>query len=377
LDKTHLKRNATKFETRKWLEDLHADHSINVYNQMEQAGLEREMQRGKLEHKLGKKGRTTDLAPLPSRTPSPVMKIVEDLHADLLISVSNRTEREGLEREMQRGKLEQKLTMKRSITKPPPPPPPTPPSPPPPLTLSSQTEEGRLAKPKKTRKTEGTTAKVKQGQLPPRKTKSSLLALNNGANEQGLPPRQVISSLAPLSNGAKPSLPSLEYGANSLLPALNQLESKSSFLVSIEATDDNAKQAESISGDGEGAKIVRVGTATLPAVATSLIEEGLNHRTLTTKRTNSMTLVGTVRSDGTWKTKWRWFCCGHRALGDAEQQAIAAVMTTPVPTEVPTEVPTKEEGLDKALTETIRDRVRRSPCNTIYSHCTHTVLKLF
>jgi hypothetical protein len=143
--------------------------------------------------------------------------------------------------------------------------------------------------------------------------------------------------------------------------------------VSIEAPDDNAKQAESISGDGEGAKIVRVGTATLPAVATSLIEEGLNHRTLTAKRINSMTLVGTVRSDGTWKTKWRLFCCGHRALGDAEQQAIAGVMKTPVPTEVPT----KEEGLDKALTETIRDRVRRSHCNAIYSHCTHTVLKLF
>jgi hypothetical protein len=247
---------------------------------------------------------------------------------------------------MQRGKLELKLATKRASkrsTKPPSPPPPPPPLPPLPLAPPLSTEEGSIQKKKKKRKKKGSTAEVEEGQLPPPtqsyEVKYSLPPLKDGGK----------LALSPLNDGAKSSLLPLNDGPNSKIPPLIQFESRSTFLVSIEATEDNLKKAKIISR--EGAAIVRAGSISLPAGLTSLIEEGLNHRTLTTMRTKSLTLVGTVDSNGTLKTKRRWFCWGRRSSAVAEQQAIAAA--------IPTKASTKEEGLDKTLAETIRDRVRR------------------
>jgi hypothetical protein len=97
--------------------------------------------------------------------------------------------------------------------------------------------------------------------------------------------------------------------------------------------------------------IVRTRTTTIAAKPTSLMEEGLNYRKLARAATKGRELVGTVHGDGTVETKRRWFCCGRRALGAAEERALAAA------------IPNQDEGIDKALADTIRDRVRRSQRN--------------
>jgi hypothetical protein len=99
--------------------------------------------------------------------------------------------------------------------------------------------------------------------------------------------------------------------------------------------------------NGDEPPIKRTRSTHLTDTRTSLIEEGLAFH----RESRQGHLVGTVHSDGTVETKRRWFCCGRRALGAAEQRAIAAV------------IPKQEEGIDKALTDTIRDRVRRSQRN--------------
>jgi hypothetical protein len=139
--------------------------------------------------------------------------------------------------------------------------------------------------------------------------------------------------------------------AKALMTSLPELTPSEALKAELKVFDEHFGDDEE-----ESLRVARGRSTSLPATHESLIEEGADYRNLASETSKSQKLVGTVDSDGTLKTRRRWFCCGRRALGAVEQQAIAGVL------------PKQEDIGDKlertaAETLALRDRVRRSHRN--------------